>query len=81
MTSSWNETDYHDKTLEDIINLSVKKGVFPKEINIEEFGYSGIIYPVPIPFEYVETSTLYHDLAELADFFWYESYQNKLIQE
>ena len=52
-----------------------------KEINIEEFGYSGIIYPVPIPFEYVETSTLYHDLAELADFFWYESYQNKLIQE
>lgn len=51
------------------------------EIYIQDNINSGIIYPIPIPYEFTETSTLYPDLVALAEYFWGEKYSSDLIQE
>jgi len=51
------------------------------EIYIQDNINSGIIYPIPIPYEFTETSTLYPDLVALAEYFWGEKCSSDLIQE
>lgn len=38
-------------------------------------GRAGLFYPSPLPHTFVSTSTLYHDLQELAQYFWYMDFQ------
>ena len=50
------------------------------EICIEDYISVGITYPSSMPYKFLESSSLFQDLNELADYFWHRDYYDK-IQE
>ena len=83
---AWNMPKYEIKDYSYISNDNVFTGEtyydgISKEISycFVDDGLGGFLYPVPIPYEYVEDYTLYHDLKELAKYFWNSTYRKDVI--
>ena len=83
---AWNMPKYEIKDYSYISNNNVFTGEtyydgIAKEISycFVDDGLGGFLYPYPISYEYVEDYTLYHDLKELAKYFWNITYRKDVV--